>query len=475
MSETLHVTQLLTDIALAGLLGMVGQVVRSIAGLKKMNDQAQDVNAALFSVARLVISLIIGFVAGVCAMFALGLSKFNSFDSGSTQTLLGIASAGYVGTDFIEAFFMSGFGATARSRVSDALGEEQPGALEDETRDASAMEPHAPQPVTRFSKIVGAISVFGGPDDHDMRPDEGLALFDESDASLHPDLFLSAQPANTTGLARRLNPAAAYIACRWDYRETSRRYLRDTKVTVTNPRNGRVAQAQPVDWGPNEWTKRTADLSPGLAETLGLKTNEICEVAIPLPATASPTRPISPAPLKQHLKVMTVPQIEANFGRFTYDDSGENVGAISITDKNWLQNIVERDFDQLKALPPHGTVRCHIAIADKLAAALAEIEKAGLLSRILIWDGMWVPRHKGWNPSRSLSSHSWGIAFDINAKWNGYGANPAPAGQYGSVEELVPIFEAHGFAWGGFFSKKYRDGMHFEYALPAEGGTANIS
>jgi hypothetical protein len=38
-------------------------------------------------------------------------------------------------------------------------------------------------------------------------------------------------------------------------------------------------------------------------------------------------------------------------------------------------------------------------------------------------------------------------------------------GATGSVRELVPFFEAEGFAWGGYFDPaRFRDGMHFELA-----------
>jgi hypothetical protein len=62
----------------------------------------------------------------------------------------------------------------------------------------------------------------------------------------------------------------------------------------------------------------------------------------------------------------------------------------------------------------------------------------------------------------TLSNHAYGTAFDINAAWNGLGREPAPLGAKGSVLELLPLAEAHGFAWGGLFSR--RDAMHFEVA-----------
>jgi hypothetical protein len=92
------------------------------------------------------------------------------------------------------------------------------------------------------------------------------------------------------------------------------------------------------------------------------------------------------------------------------------------------------------------------------------IDEAGMTVRILTCDGTWVPRHKGWDRNRGISSHSWGVTIDINARWNPYQTEAAAAGTHGSVRELVPYFAAEGFAWGGYFSPPYTDGMHFELA-----------
>lgn len=132
---------------------------------------------------------------------------------------------------------------------------------------------------------TGKMSTFGGPDDHGVSPSEGLALVNNQ--AQFNDLrayFLDTQPPGTTGYARRLNPDTFYIACRWNYSETPPKYLRGITVTVTNPSNGKSAEAQPIDWGPNVSTGRIADLSPGLADHLGLDTDNQCKVEIPLSA-----------------------------------------------------------------------------------------------------------------------------------------------------------------------------------------------
>jgi len=51
--------------------------------------------------------------------------------------------------------------------------------------------------------------------------------------------------------------------------------------------NGKSVAAHPADWGPNIATGRIADLSPGLADALGLDTDSDCTLEIPLPAEVS--------------------------------------------------------------------------------------------------------------------------------------------------------------------------------------------
>ena len=63
----------------------------------------------------------------------------------------------------------------------------------------------------------------------------------------------------------------------------------------------------------------------------------------------------------------------------------------------------------------------------------------------------------------AISMHAFGIAVDINAGSNPYGATPR------QDPRLVSIMETWGFAWGGNWSVP--DGMHFEFSeFPEIGG-----
>jgi hypothetical protein len=140
---------------------------------------------------------------------------------------------------------------------------------------------------------TGRMSVFGGPADEGVGPHEGLALVGPTDLALwwFSCLFLAEQPAGTTGLARRLNPRAYYLAMRWDYARFPKEALRNglVRLSVPGAGDGRDVFARPVDFGPGDGsvidgrvtanTGRIADLSPGAATALGLQTDEVvaCE------------------------------------------------------------------------------------------------------------------------------------------------------------------------------------------------------
>ena len=89
---------------LYGLMGLVGQAARAAVGLKTMTNSAETAPSQQteFNAAYLLISLMIGFVAGVLAGFGLSLPPVIVDGVIQVKILLGVAAAGYAGTDFIE-------------------------------------------------------------------------------------------------------------------------------------------------------------------------------------------------------------------------------------------------------------------------------------------------------------------------------------------------------------------------------------
>jgi hypothetical protein len=126
----------------------------------------------------------------------------------------------------------------------------------------------------------GRVGIWGGPLDAHSTPAEDLAVIRPTDLLQFAQYFLPEQPPGTTGLTRRLNPESFYMSARWNYKDTNLEYLKTHKVKVTNPKNGKSAEAQPVDWGPAEWTGRVADISPGLAKHLALQIDDEVAIAI---------------------------------------------------------------------------------------------------------------------------------------------------------------------------------------------------
>lgn len=97
---------LLAHLLLGGTLGVLGQGIRTITGLKKVYDEAASDNQAFadrFVPSVLVMSLFVGFVAGALAMLAASDETGNW--QPNKQAMLAIIAAGYSGTDFIEGFF----------------------------------------------------------------------------------------------------------------------------------------------------------------------------------------------------------------------------------------------------------------------------------------------------------------------------------------------------------------------------------
>lgn len=162
------------------------------------------------------------------------------------------------------------------------------------------------------------------------------------------------------------------------------------------------------------------------------------------------------------------PARQAVFGRFDFvpEPRPDNKERIRILGTWADDNIVAVPIPQLRLALGAGapaSMRFHRLAARQLQDLWSDWERAGLLSRLLSFDGSFVPRFiRG--STTVLSNHAFGSAFDVNAKQNPLGARPPLVGERGSTRELVPIATRHGFYWGGHFGSR-PDGMHFEVAV----------
>lgn len=122
------------------------------------------------------------------------------------------------------------------------------------------------------TKMTGKMSIFGGGKDGGMAHDEGLALWEHDEADKRPDLFLPRSKDLTEGSSKRLRPDALYFAYR--FANVTRDKLQQTVWRLTNLKNGKSVMVSLADWGPNEKTGRTFDISPRAAEFLGVQTDD---------------------------------------------------------------------------------------------------------------------------------------------------------------------------------------------------------
>jgi len=97
-------------------------------------------------------------------------------------------------------------------------------------------------------------------------------------------------------------------------------------------------------------------------------------------------------------------------------------------------------------------IYCNKLLVKPLENAFINIIDRCLTAEVKTWDGCFNIRAK--KGSASFSLHSWAIAVDINAAWNGWKKLPQMS------VELVKCFTDAGFDWGGTWTTK--DGMHFQ-------------
>jgi len=100
-------------------------------------------------------------------------------------------------------------------------------------------------------------------------------------------------------------------------------------------------------------------------------------------------------------------------------------------------------------------IRCHKKLIEVFEGVFAEIQARGLSGEIKTYGGCYNYRAK--RTSKKLSTHCWGIAIDLNPATNAQGTN-------GNMSpKVVEVFEGFGFTWGGRWTGKSKDPMHFQF------------
>jgi hypothetical protein len=110
---------------------------------------------------------------------------------------------------------------------------------------------------------------------------------------------------------------------------------------------------------------------------------------------------------------------------------------------------------EIRTATSTGSIRCHRLLKPLFAAVFAQIVTRDAAKHIHTIDGCFVFRQK--RSGNGFSTHSWGIAIDINAVTNRRGTK-------GDMDTaIIDIFKIAGFIWGGDWKGKMRDPMHFQY------------
>lgn len=135
-----------------------------------------------------------------------------------------------------------------------------------------------------------------------------------------------------------------------------------------------------------------------------------------------------------------------------YDDVATTVNENTKFEGTWMKlwDVPDDINKELPCVP--NKIYCNKDLIGPLEKAFRNMIARGLQSQLKTWDGCFNIRNK--RGLSTLSLHSWAIAIDINAAWNGLGKTPTMS------NDLVKCFTDAGFEWGGTWARL--DGMHFQ-------------
>lgn len=152
---------------------------------------------------------------------------------------------------------------------------------------------------------------------------------------------------------------------------------------------------------------------------------------------------------------------ERIFGKFSYvpspapDNSGAPINILGDWESENIRLVKVPQLVGVQGFPVSGMVRMHKKMEQAFLGFMKDAAADGTLRLVKSWDGLFYPRYVRGSRS-SLSNHSWGTAFDVNAGTN-------PIGH--SNDELADLAQT-GYKWGFFWGNAFAnrpDPMHFEW------------
>jgi len=145
----------------------------------------------------------------------------------------------------------------------------------------------------------------------------------------------------------------------------------------------------------------------------------------------------------------------------TFGDIREYIRPDGVLDPRWeadhmasvtLPFAIKLSWDHSRTV---NHMTCHKRLVAGFAAIVAQIQASGLETKVSSFSGCFAYRQQ--RTGKKLSTHSWGIALDLNPETNQQGSpGDMDAG-------LVQIFRDAGFEWGGEWPGPARDPMHFQF------------
>ena len=145
----------------------------------------------------------------------------------------------------------------------------------------------------------------------------------------------------------------------------------------------------------------------------------------------------------------------------TFGDIQQYIRQDGSLDPRWQADFLARaelPFAVKLSWDPGTTITqmtCHKRMVDVFAEVFDRIGSQGLREQIHTFGGCFSFR-----PQRNgvkLSTHAWGIAVDLNPETNRQDSS-------GDMHaDVIAVFRAAGFSWGGEWQGKRRDPMHFQF------------